>query len=81
VEPVGEVGVLAGAVEGVGAVLVALFSLRRRRDRIRLAQLRATEPPDEPAYWLGQAEDDAPVEPGGGGKEREGEESAGPASR
>ncbi|HEX7090069.1 MAG TPA: hypothetical protein VF192_08025 [Longimicrobiales bacterium] len=35
-----------------GAILLALFGLRRRRDRARLAQLRATEPPDEPAYWL-----------------------------
>ncbi|HEY8470662.1 MAG TPA: hypothetical protein VIL18_13510 [Longimicrobiales bacterium] len=44
-----------------GVVLLALFGLRRRRDRVRLAQLRATEPPDEPAYWLEQAEapDDA----------------------
>lgn len=34
-----------------GGVLVALFYIRRRRDRQRLARLRATEPPDEPAFW------------------------------
>jgi hypothetical protein len=32
------------------AVLV-LFAIRRRRDRRKLALLRANEPPDEPAYW------------------------------
>ncbi|MFW6331465.1 MAG: peptidase MA family metallohydrolase, partial [Gemmatimonadota bacterium] len=32
-------------------VLIGLFIIRRRRDRARLARLRATEPPDEPAYW------------------------------
>ena len=33
-------------------VLLALFGIRRRRDRARMAVLRATEPPDDPAYWL-----------------------------
>jgi hypothetical protein len=34
------------------AVLVlVLYFIRRRRDRARLAILKATEPPDEPAYW------------------------------
>lgn len=33
-------------------VLLALFGIRRRRDRARMAILRATEPPDDPAYWL-----------------------------
>lgn len=37
-------GILAG-------LLVVLFAVRRRRDRERLAELRATEPPDEPAWW------------------------------
>jgi hypothetical protein len=32
-------------------VLVILFAVRRRRDRARLARLRASEPPDDPAYW------------------------------
>lgn len=33
-------------------VLLVLFAIRRRRDRERLDRLRATEPPDDPAYWL-----------------------------
>jgi hypothetical protein len=41
-------------------VLVALYVLRRRRDRARMARLRATEPPDDPAYW------DLPVDDGSG---------------
>lgn len=32
--------------------LVALWLLRRRRDRARLERLRATEPPDAPAFWI-----------------------------
>lgn len=32
-------------------ILLVLVIIRRRRDRARLARLRATEPPDEPAYW------------------------------
>jgi len=31
---------------------LALFAVRRRRDRRKLAALRAAEPPDDPAYWL-----------------------------
>jgi hypothetical protein len=31
--------------------LVVLWVIRRRRDRARLERLRATEPPDDPAYW------------------------------
>ena len=34
------------------SLLLALFAIRRRRDRSRLERLRATEPPDDPAYWL-----------------------------
>lgn len=33
------------------ALLVALFYIRRRRDRARLERLRVTDPPDQPAYW------------------------------
>jgi hypothetical protein len=33
-------------------VLLALFAVRRRRDRERLARLRANEIPDDPAYWM-----------------------------
>jgi hypothetical protein len=37
---------------GIAAVvLLVLFAIRRRRDRERLERLRATEPPDQPAYW------------------------------
>lgn len=32
-------------------VLLLLFQVRRRRDRARLARLRETEPPDDPAFW------------------------------
>lgn len=35
----------------LGAGLLLLFRIRRRRDRERMAHLRATEPPDLPAYW------------------------------
>jgi hypothetical protein len=31
--------------------ITVLYLIRRRRDRAKLVQLRATEPPDEPAYW------------------------------
>jgi hypothetical protein len=34
-----------------GLLLMALLGVRRRRDRERLARLRATEPADDPAYW------------------------------
>jgi hypothetical protein len=36
---------------GASVVMLVLFAIRRRRDRKRLAILRATEPPDAPAYW------------------------------
>ena len=31
--------------------VLVLFVIRRRRDRNRLARLKETEPPDEPAFW------------------------------
>lgn len=31
--------------------VILLYLIRRRRDRAKLAYLRATEPPDEPAFW------------------------------
>jgi MYXO-CTERM domain-containing protein len=37
-------------------VLLVLFAVRRRRDRERLARLRANEIPDDPAYWLREDE-------------------------
>jgi hypothetical protein len=51
-----------------GAIVVALYVIRRRRNRARLARLRASEIPDRPAYWLG--EETGPTEDGedaGGG--------------
>ena len=37
---------------GVAAVLlVVLWAIRRRRDQAKLERLKATEPPDDPAYW------------------------------
>ncbi len=45
-----------------GVFVLALFFLRRRRDRAKLERLRATEPPDEPAFWL--QDDDTPAFPG-----------------
>lgn len=33
-------------------LLVVLFWIRRRRDRRKMAKLRATEPPDRPAFWM-----------------------------
>ncbi len=41
-------------------VLVFLVLLRRRRDRQRLARLRATEPPDQPAGWLDSGDEPSP---------------------
>ena len=36
-----------------GIALLLLLRVRRRRDRERMARLRASDPPDEPAYWEG----------------------------
>ncbi len=47
------------------ALLVVLFVIRRRRDRARLEKLRATEPPDDPAYWAIDFEP-RPPDPGEG---------------
>lgn len=51
-------------------LVLVLFIIRRRRDRRRMQQLRASEIPDAPAYWLdppspfGEAPQlDAPAEP------------------
>ena len=50
------------------AVMV-LFAIRRRRDRKKLALLRATEPPDEPAFWVEPpAEPEEPAEPDDGSR-------------
>lgn len=36
---------------GTGFLVFLLYWMRRRRDRHRLARLRATEPPEEPRWW------------------------------
>lgn len=38
----------------VAILLTLLLQRRRRRDRERLERLRASEPPDSPAFWLGE---------------------------
>jgi hypothetical protein len=43
----------------IALLVTLLFIIRRRRNRRRLAGLRETEPPDQPAYWLEPAQDDA----------------------
>ncbi len=43
-----------------GLLVFLLYIRRRRRDRERLESLRANEPPDSPAYWLGEPLDDEP---------------------
>ena len=42
--------------------IFALYFVRKRRDRAKLARLKASEPPDEPAYWT-----DTETEPGTSG--------------
>lgn len=44
---------------GASVLMVLLYAWKRRRNRRKLAQLMATEPPDEPAFWV---EPDAPVD-------------------
>lgn len=50
----------------VGVGVIALYVVRHRRDRRRLEHLRATEIPDDPAYWM------SGVEVPGEGRVREG---------
>jgi len=47
----------------IGAMLLVLVIIRRRRDRARLERLIANEIPDDPAYWLAQEGDNSPGEP------------------
>lgn len=37
----------------LGVILLILFRIRRKRDRERMAELRAQEPPEWPAWWRG----------------------------
>lgn len=42
------------------ALILVMMVIRRRRDRARLARLRATEPPDAPAWWVPPYDDEPP---------------------
>jgi hypothetical protein len=42
----------------LSVLVLALFVIRRRRDRARMAQLRLNELPDQPAYWVDDPEPD-----------------------
>lgn len=60
------------------AIVIALYAVRRRRNRVRLARLRATEIPDRPAYWLGEDPDsDAPEHRPAGESGREADSAEG----
>lgn len=49
-----------------GILVLVLFVVRRRRDRRKRAQLKETEPPDEPAFWaVPPVEESAPAEDDG----------------
>jgi hypothetical protein len=45
-------------------LVLVLFAIRRRRDRRKLAALRASEIPDDPAYWLDSDRTDGEEKPG-----------------
>ena len=44
----------------------AMYFVRRRRDRAKLAHLKETEPPDEPAFWTVDPEAEEEDSPGHG---------------
>ncbi len=48
---------------GLAAVLLLLWRWRARRMRDRMAQLRATEPPDQPAFWAPDPRPGSPDSP------------------
>ncbi|MCI0434309.1 MAG: hypothetical protein L0271_11835 [Gemmatimonadetes bacterium] len=69
-----------------GLIALVLVFIRRRRDRRRLARLRANEIPDDPAYWMfpdaeGPAVDASPAHEPGGGIPETGEDAGGPERR
>lgn len=55
-------------------LVLVLFLVRRRRDRLRLDRLRAAEPPDQPAYWIEPPPDEAAA----GADHGEGRDPTGP---
>jgi len=44
-------------------VLLLMVRIRRTRNREKLARLRASEPPDQPAYWVLDPTEGGPVQP------------------
>lgn len=48
----------------LGLLLLALYWIRRRRDRERMARLRATEPPERPDWWSRPSEEHRRSAPG-----------------
>ncbi len=54
----------------LGIALAFMVAVRRRRGRLRMARLRATELPDDPAFWLDPARQ--PQDLGDHGKETKG---------
>lgn len=44
-------------------VLLVMVRVRRTRNREKLARLRASEPPDQPAYWVLDPAEGGPVQP------------------
>jgi hypothetical protein len=51
----------------IAAIVVALYVIRRRRNRAKLARLKEAEIPDRPAYWLGEEVLPADEQPKDGG--------------
>jgi len=47
-------------------VLLFMMKVRQRRNREKMARMRASEPPDEPAYWIESAGEGGPAEPPSG---------------
>lgn len=47
-------------------VLLFMVRVRQRRNREKMARIRATEPPDDPAYWLDPGGSGDPPRPDGG---------------
>ncbi|HSJ24393.1 MAG TPA: hypothetical protein VK929_06995 [Longimicrobiales bacterium] len=58
----------------ITALVLVLFVVRRRRNRRRMRELLATEPPDQPAYWMGEMPDAVPDQ--ATGREDDGADSA-----
>lgn len=53
------------------ALVIAMYVIRRRRNRVRLAGLRAAEIPDRPAFWIGEEPGSEAVDAGSEGEPSE----------